>query len=273
MVDSTRIARTIAAALWLVAVGAHGLTAQVAAPPAEPVRGQPGKDVVWVPTPQATVDKMLELTHVTSEDYVMDLGSGDGITVITAAKRGATALGVEFNPDMVALAEKRAKEAGVSDKATFVRGDLFEADLSKATVITLFLLSDINLRLRPKLLELAPGTRIASNTFTMDDWEPDARATVAPCETWCTALAWVVPAKVAGTWQLAEQTLTLTQQYQVVSGALGSTPISAGRLNGPEITFTAGSQTYAGRVDGNAMSGPGWSATRGTTGASTPAPD
>jgi hypothetical protein len=107
----------------------------------------------------------------------------------------------------------------------------------------------------------------------MDDWEPDARATVAPCETWCTALAWVVPAKVAGTWQLAEQTLTLTQQYQVVSGALGSTPLSAGRLNGPEITFTAGSQTYAGRVDGNAMSGPGWSATRGTTGASTPAPD
>jgi hypothetical protein len=273
MVDSTRIARTIAAALWLVAVGAHGLTAQVAAPPAEPVRGQPGKDVVWVPTPQATVDKMLELTHVTSEDYVMDLGSGDGITVITAAKKGATALGVEFNPDMVALAEKRAKEAGVSDKATFVRGDLFEADLSKATVITLFLLSDINLRLRPKLLELAPGTRIASNTFTMDDWEPDARATVAPCETWCTALAWVVPAKVAGTWQLGEQTLTLTQQYQVVSGALGSTPLSAGRLNGPEITLTVGSQTYAGRVDGNTMSGPGWSATRLTTGASTPAPD
>ena len=128
--------------------------------PFEPVSGQGGKDVVWVPTPQVTVDKMLELAQVTARDYVIDLGSGNGITVITAAKMGATALGVEFNPDMVALAKRLAREAGVSHKATFVHGDLFETDLSKATVITLFLLPDLNLKLRPKLLDLEPGTRI-----------------------------------------------------------------------------------------------------------------
>ena len=214
--------------------------------------GKPGKDVVWVPTPQATVDKMLELTKVTAKDYVIDLGSGNGITVISAAKKGATALGVEFNPDMVALSQRLAKEAGVSDKATFVQGDLFEADLSKATVITLFLLPDINLRLRPKLLDLKPGTRIASNTF--DDGRLGTRRAGdrrSPCTSWCTALSWVVPAKVAGTWQLGDQTLTLTQQYQVISGTLGSTPITGGRLNGEDITFTAGNETYTGRVNGD----------------------
>ena len=145
--------------------------------PFEPVSGQAGKDVVWVPTPQATVDRMLDLTKVTPKDFVIDLGSGNGITVITAAKRGATAMGVEFNPDMVTLARRLASKAGVSAKATFVQGDLFEVDLSKATVITLFLLPEINERLRPKLLDLKPGTRVASNTFDMGDWQPDARAT------------------------------------------------------------------------------------------------
>jgi Methyltransferase domain len=215
-----------------------------------------------VPTPQATVDKMLELTQVTAKDYVVDLGSGNGITVISAAKKGATALGVEFDPDMVALSERLAKEAGVSDRATFVRGDLFEADLSKATVITLFLLPDLNVRLRPKLLDLEPGTRIASNTFRMGDWEPDAEVTLSPCTSWCTVLSWVVPAKVTGTWRLGRRTLTLTQQYQVISGTLGSTPITAGRLNGEEITFTAGDRKYSGRVNGHTMSGSGWSASR-----------
>ena len=217
-----------------------------------------------MPTPQATVDAMLDLTKVTDKDYVIDLGSGDGVTVISAAKRGATALGVEFNPEMVELARKRAKDAGVADKVTFVQGDLFEADLSKATVITLFLLPDINLRLRPKLLDLKPGTRIASNSFTMGDWEPDERGSApAPaCTSWCSVLAWVVPAKVAGTWQLGDRTLTLTQEYQVVSGTLGATPLSAGKLNGEEITFTAGTRTYAGRVNGGTMTGTGWSARR-----------
>jgi hypothetical protein len=246
-------------------------TPQAAPPPAEPQKpfephsGQGGKDVVWVPTPQATVDKMLELTKVTAKDVVIDLGSGDGITVITAAKRGATALGVEFNPDMVALAQRKASEAGVSAKATFVQGDLYEADLSKATVITLFLLPDINKKLRPKLLDLAPGTRIASNTFDMGDWEPDEKVTAAPCTQWCTALYWMVPAKVAGNWKLGQDTLTLTQQYQMISGTLGSTPIMSGKLAGSEISFVANGRVYSGRVEGDRMSGKGWTATRNKT--------
>ena len=213
MVRYSHVGRMVVVVLSLAVVNAYGQAAQSTQSPPEPVSGQAGKDVVWVPTPQATVDKMLELTHVTAGDYVIDLGSGNGITVISAAKKGATALGVEFNPDMVALSERLAKEAGVSDRATFVKGDLFEADLSKATVITLFLLPEINLKLRPKLLDLKPGTRIASNTFTMDDWEPDAKTSSPECASWCTALFWVVPAKVAGTWQLGQQTLTLTQQF------------------------------------------------------------
>ncbi len=262
MVRYSHVGRMVVVVLSLAVVNAYGQAAQSTQSPSEPVSGQAGKDVVWVPTPQATVDKMLELTHVTAGDYVIDLGSGNGITVISAAKKGATALGVEFNPDMVALSERLAKEAGVSDRATFAKGDLFEADLSKATVITLFLLPDINLRLRPKLLDLKPGTRVASNTFTMGDWEPDAQATASPCTSWCTALSWVVPAKVAGTWQLGDQTLTLTQQYQVISGTVGSTPITGGRINGEEITFTAGNEKYSGRVNGNTMTGSGWSASR-----------
>src|SRR6185436_18318013 len=166
MIDVKQLARgLVVVAFSLVAASASGQAAPAQTPdtqkPYEPTVAQPGKDVVWVPTPQPTVDNMLALTKLTPQDYLIDLGSGNGITVISAAKRGARALGVEFNPDMVALAERRAKEAGVSDRATFVKGDLFEADLSKATVITLFLLPDINLRLRPKLLDLKPGTRVA----------------------------------------------------------------------------------------------------------------
>ena len=251
----------VVAALSLVAAGAYA-QAQDPQKPFQPQVGQAGKDVVWVPTPQPTVDKMLELTKVTAKDYVMDLGSGNGITVITAAKKGATAMGIEYNPDMVELSKKLAAEAGVSDKATFVKADLFEADLSKATVITMFLLPDINLRLRPKILDLKPGTRIASNTFTMGDWEPDERAEVKDCTSWCTALYWMVPAKVAGAWTLGQQTLTLSQQYQVVTGTLGSTPISDGKLAGEQITFTAGGQKYSGRVNGNTITGSGWTATK-----------
>jgi SAM-dependent methyltransferase len=252
----------VVTAFSLMAASALAQAPQPAPKPFEPVSGQAGKDVVWVPTPQATVDKMLELTHVTAKDVVVDLGSGNGITVITAAKKGARAVGVEFNPEMVALSQRLAKEAGVADKATFIQGDLFEADLSKATVVTLFLLPELNLRLRPKLLDLRPGTRIASNTFTMGDWEPDVKETAEPCTSWCTALTWIVPAKVAGTWQLGDQTLTLKQEYQVVSGSLGSTPITNGKLNGEDISFTAGSQTYSGHVNGTTMSGSNWSASR-----------
>jgi precorrin-6B methylase 2 len=224
--------------------------------PFEPYSGQPGKDVVWVPTPQPLVEKMLDMAQVGPNDYHMDLGSGDGRTVITAAKRGATAVGIEYNPDMVELSRRLAKEAGVTAKATFMRGDLFEADLSKATVITLFLLPSINMKLRPKILDLKPGTRIVSNTFTMEDWVADATEEVGgDCVSWCTALLWYVPAKVAGRWQLADQTLTLTQEFQMLSGTLGSQSVTEGRLKGEEITFTAGGVTYTGRVSGNTMSG------------------
>src|ERR671914_212579 len=150
--------------------------AQAAKQEYEPQVGQEGKDVIWVPTSQALVDKMLDMAKVTPKDYVIDLGSGDGRTVITAAKRGAKALGIEYNPDMVELSKRNAAKAGVSDKANFAKADLFESDFSKATVITMFLLPDINLKLRPKLLNLRPGTRIVSNSFTMGDWKPDESA-------------------------------------------------------------------------------------------------
>jgi methyltransferase family protein len=230
-------------------------TTQAQEKPFEPTVAQPGKDVVWVPTPQALVNKMLDMAKVTPADYLVDLGSGDGRTVITAAKRGAKALGIEYNPDMVALSIRNAAAAGVSDKASFVKADLFESDFSKATVVTLFLLPNLNLRLRPKLLDMAPGTRVVSNSFTMEAWEPDERETVSEdCQTWCTALLWIVPAKVEGTWQTAQGDLKLTQQFQMISGTLGSTPIT-GKLLGNDITFTAANVQYSGKVNGNTMQG------------------
>ena len=223
--------------------------------PFEPQVGQAGKDVVWVPTSQALVDKMLDMAKLTPQDFVMDLGSGDGRTVITAAKRGARALGIEYNPDMVELSKKNAAAAGVTPRAAFEKADLFETDFSKAQVITMFLLPSINMKLRPKLLDLKPGTRIVSNTFTMEDWEADESETISDdCSNWCTALLWIVPAKVEGTWQLGNQPLTLKQNFQMVSGTLGSQAIS-GRLRGDEITFTVGNQKYSGRIDGNMIKG------------------
>ncbi len=254
-------------ALAGVAVLAQTATQTQKPKPFEPTVGQAGKDVVWVPTPQALVDRMLDMAKVTPADYVMDLGSGDGRTVITAAKRGATAVGIEYNPDMVELSKRNAAEAGVSAKATFVKADLFETDLSKATVITMFLLPDINLKLRPAILDLRPGTRIVSNSFTMDDWEADQTSTVTDdCTSWCTAYFWIVPAKVEGTWQLGQNKLILKQQFQMVTGTLGSTAISGGRLRGTAITFTVGSTRYSGTVSGNTMKGTAgsqsWTATR-----------
>ena len=241
----------------------------------EPAVGQEGKDVVWVPTPQALVDKMLDMAKVTPKDFVIDLGSGDGRTVITAAKRGTRALGIEYNPDMVELSKRNAAQAGVSDKASFMKADLFESDFSKATVITMFLLPDINLKLRPKILDLKPGTRIVSNSFTMGEWKADQTATVSDgCSAYCTALLWIVPAKVEGIWQLPQGELTLKQEFQMISGTLKSgakgTPVMNGRLNGEQISFTIGGDRYTGRVNGSAMAGTvksggssgKWSATR-----------
>jgi hypothetical protein len=266
-----RTIRLLALSLCVSLLGAATASAQAAQTPAKPFEpqvGQAGKDVVWVPTPQALVDAMLNMTKVTPQDYVIDLGSGDGRTVITAAKRGATALGIEYNPEMVELAKRNAAAAGVSSKATFVKADLFESDFSKATVITMFLLPSINMQLRPKLLDMKPGTRIAANTFTMEDWLADETQTITgDCSGWCTALLWIVPAKVAGTWQLPQGTLTLTQQFQQIAGTLGSAPISDAALRGDEIAFTVGSARYTGKVDGNSMKGTvagggTWTATR-----------
>ena len=247
----------VALALSLAATFAAA-QAQRAPKDFEPEVGQAGKDVVWVPTPQAVVDKMLELAKLTKDDFLMDLGSGDGRTVITAAKRGARALGIEYNPDMVELSKRNAQAAGVSSRAQFQKADLFETDFSKATVITMFLLPDINLKLRPKILNLKPGTRIVSNTFTMGEWQPDETATIEKdCDgSWCTALFWVVPAKVSGTYKIPQGDLALKQSFQNVTGTLtsgGRTVPVEGKLRGDEIFLTAGKQSLTGRVNGRTI--------------------
>jgi precorrin-6B methylase 2 len=240
----------------------------------QPHIGQAGKDVVWVPTDEGLVGKMLDMAKVTPQDYVIDLGSGDGRTVIAAARRGARAYGIEFNPDMVELSIRNAAQAGVSNKATFVKGDIFESDFSTATVITMFLLPDINLKLRPTLLNLKPGTRVVSNSFTMEDWQADDTANMeGNCTTWCTAYLWIVPAKVEGKWRLPDGELTFSQQFQIIKGRLDSDGKSVplvGRLRGDQIQFGTDDAEYAGQVNGDSISGTRkkasgetrWSATR-----------
>jgi hypothetical protein len=245
--------RVLIGSLLAVAVAAT-LTAQQTQP-FEPVVGQAGKDVVWVPTPPETVERMMEVAKVTPQDYVMDLGSGDGRNVIAAAKRGATALGVEYNPDMVELSKRNAAAAGVATKANFVQGDMYEADISKANVMALFLLPSNMLQLRTKFFNLAPGSRIVSNTFGMEGWNADYTETVPDCSSWCNVLLWIVPAKVDGTWQTPRGTLTLKQDFQMLSGTLGTMPITEGKLRGEEITFKVGTTQYTGRVKGNAIEG------------------
>jgi SAM-dependent methyltransferase len=231
----------------------------------EPQYGQPGKDVVWVPTPQSLVEKMLDLAKVTKADYVIDLGAGDGVTVIGAAKRGIRAHGIEYDERMVELARKKAREAGVEGLATFAKADIFQTDFSHATVVTMFLLPSLNIKLRPTLLDMKPGTRIVTNTFDMEDWQPDEEASTDPCERWCRALLWVVPAKVAGTWRMSEGDLTLTQKFQFVAGALGTTAVANGRLRGDDIRFDVGGTQYTGRVNGSRIEGTFAAGTRSGT--------
>ena len=248
---------------WLTlcfAVIASAALAQTAQEPFKPTEGQEGKDVVWVPTPFILVEKMLDMAKVTPNDYVMDLGSGDGRNIIAAAKRGARALGVEYNPKMVDLSKRAAATAGVADKALFVEGDMFEADISQATVLALFLLPDNLRKLTAKFLDLRPGTRIVANTFGIEGWSADETGRVeGDCVSWCSALLYIVPAKVAGTWRLPQGNLTLAQNFQMLSGTLaaGSTnaSITNGRLNGDQIRFTVGGTEYTGRVNGDAMTG------------------
>ena len=221
-----------------------------------PQPGQPGKDVVWVPTPPELVERMLDLAAVTPQDFVMDLGSGDGRNVIGAAKRGAQAVGVEYHTNMVALSRKNAAAAGVSDKATFVEGDMYEADISKANVLALFLLPSNMLQLRQKFLDLRPGSRIVSNTFGIEGWTPDETVSITgDCSAWCTALLWIVPAKVNGRWRIGQDELMLTQNFQMVTGTLGGRDISDGRLRGDQIRFTVGAVEYTGTVSGDRIEG------------------
>jgi SAM-dependent methyltransferase len=240
------------------------------APVYEPKVGQAGKDVVWVPSPELTVEKMLDIAQVTPQDFVVDLGSGDGRNVIAAAKRGARALGVEYNPDMVELSKRNAAKAGVTDKASFVQGDMYAAEFSQATVLALFLLPENLLKLRPKFAELRPGTRIVANTFGIEGWTPEDTTTIGgDCTSWCTVLLYFVPAKVGGAWQTPAGPLNLTQEFQTITGTLGAAAVENAKIKGDQISFSAGGVEYSGRVNGDSIVGTSkgrteapWKATR-----------
>lgn len=236
----------------------------------EPTAGQPGKDVVWIPTPPDVTEKMLDLADVTPADLVIDLGSGDGRNVIAAAKRGARALGVEYNAELVELSRRRAADARVAETATFVQGDMYDADISQATVLALFLKPENLDRLRDKFLAMKPGSRIVLNTFPISDWEPDVTATLGPpCEVWCTAMLVIVPARIDGVWQLNDTRMVLRQDVQFVTGTMGGDRVT-GRLRGSHITLSSGDSEYSGqvfadRIEGTRMAAGGrtvWTATR-----------
>jgi len=228
--------------------------------PFQPYEGQPGKDVIWVPTPPGLVEKMLDLARVTAKDFVVDLGSGDGRNVIAAAKRGARALGVEYDPDLVKLSQRNAEAAGVADKAKFVQGDLFKADFSQATVLALFLLPANLDRLRDKFLQLPAGTRIVNNGYMIPGWEEaEVGHSDAFCTTWCTAYLYLVPAKLAGAWRLPAGEVQFEQDFQTLSGTLrtkdGRTLPVRGSVRGERVRFSVGLDVYTGRVRGQQMSG------------------
>ncbi len=227
------------------------------------------KDVPYVPTPQSVVDAMLDMAKVGSSDYLIDLGSGDGRIVITAAKKfGAEGFGVDIDPERIIESNQNAKEAGVSDRVEFIEADLFTTDFSKATVLTMYLLPQVNLRLRPVILDtLKPGTRIVSHAFDMGDWEPDQRREVDGKQ----VFYWVVPAKVEGSWRVKEgdqtRTVKLTQTYQMLEGEAEGGGTVDGRLDGTNITLKlagAGGQdrTLTGKVEGGRITGKGWTAER-----------
>jgi hypothetical protein len=234
----------------------------------EPVPGQRGKDVEWAPCSVVVANRMFEIAKVSPEDYIIDPGSGDGRMVICAAKLGAQALGIEFNPKLVELSRKNAAKEGVSDRAAFVQGDLFNTDFSMATVVALFLREDINLALRPKILDMKPGTRVVSNIFHMRDWKADEVVEVEDEDYYFrnhTVYFWIVPAKAGGTWKLPNGELTLEQTFQEIKGTLksdGSTIPISGKMTGDQISFIAGGRQYTGRVTGDVMNLAGMDARR-----------
>ena len=236
-----------------------------AAWPSQPQVGQPGKDVVWVPTPYRLIERMLQMADTTSKDVVVDLGSGDGRIPITAAKKfGARSLGIEYEADLVQLSIRAAAREGVAGRARFLRQDLFQTDLSEATVVTLYVSPAIMLALRPRLLALKPGTRIVSHQFTLGDWEADEQAIVERTS----GYLWVVPAKAEGTWQVRVgediYDLQLQQEYQILRGSTEHqgkrSPVIAARLRGEDIRFAfvdrnGDARSFSGRVTGDAMDG------------------
>ena len=247
-----------------------------------PQVGQAGKDVIWVPTPPELVEKMLQMARTTPNDFVIDLGSGDGRIAIAAAKKfGARSMGVEFNPNMVALSNREAQRQGVADRVKFLNADIFQTDFSQATVITMYLLPDLNLRLQPKILGLKPGTRVVSHQFNMGEWQPDETVNIDNR----LAHLWIVPAKAGGTWSLRvegsaqERPLTLRQSFQMLTGRLNGAnaalALSDAKLLGDQISFSVSEggvrRDFSGRVQGNTMGGTvrstgspdtGWSASR-----------
>lgn len=229
----------------------------------QPEIGQAGKDVIWVPTPDSLVKAMLTVAEVKPTDFVVDLGSGDGKIAIAAGRDfGARAKGIEYNPDMVALARRNAIKAGVADKVTFLHGDIFESDFTDATVVTMYLLPSLNLKLKDTILKMRPGTRVVSHAFSMGDWEPERTITTDEA----TGYFWIVPAQAAGRWAFEvgndRFAVELGQKYQNLTMASGG-PLRDGKLRGASVRFTrANGQTLEGEVRGNQMIGRGWSATR-----------
>lgn len=274
-----RSMRLATAACLAICLTQPAALAQPAPKAPRPVVGQPGKDAIWVPTPSALIEMMLDLAKVTATDRVIDLGSGDGRAVIAAAKRGASARGIEFDANLVAVATANAAKEGVADKARFERADMFATDFSDATVVVLFLLPELNIKLRPSILNMKPGTRVISNTFEMGGWLPDQVESLREeCDFFfCKALLWIVPAKVDGEWTIETNgnagKLSLKQQFQTFSGTITSgdaiVPITDGRLMADELTFTAGGIAHSGKVrgdmiEGTTTSGATWHAKRGS---------
>jgi SAM-dependent methyltransferase len=266
------------AALCLAAILSLQIAQGQSAKPVKPLVGQESKDAIWVPTPNVLIETMLDLAKVTPQDRIVDLGSGDGRAVVAAAQRGATARGVEFDANLVAVSRVAAARAGVSDRATFEQADMFTVDFSDATVVVLFLLPSLNEKLRPSILAMRPGTRVVSNTFEMGGWLPDEVTSIREeCDFFfCKALLWIVPARVDGEWTLerdgAIATLSLKQQFQKFTGTLNggsaASPVTEGRLRGDELTFTAGGTVFTGKVrgdtiEGTTRSGGIWQARRG----------
>jgi hypothetical protein len=232
----------------------------------EPVRGQAGKDVIWIPTPPGLIDKMLTAAKVTDQDRLFDLGAGDGIIAITAAKQyGTQAVGIEYNPDMAQFARRKVAEAGVADKVRIITGDIFKEDFSSATVVTLYLMPHLNLKLRPLLLKMKPGTRVVSHAFTMGDWEPDETMSYQHSQ----GYFWVVPAQIEGNWVMTGMNggpmrVSMSQSFQNIGGILSrdgqNHAMLGARLRGDEVKFQFITQdrkvhAFSGRVEGRRITG------------------